>query len=177
MINYLRIGIVTTTFGIKGEVKVVSTTDDINRFKSLKYIYVIGNAEYDLLEKNATPYQKEVIEVKLLNDKVVLKLKDIDTIDKAQKLISKDIYIKREDAVSLIKDEYYVADIIDKELILGGKNIGIVRDVLFTGANANLVTNYNGKEILIPMIKDFVDCIDLDNNKIYLKTIDGLTDL
>ena len=46
-----------------------------------------------------------------------------------------------------------------------------------TGANANLVTNYNGKEILIPMIKDFVDCIDLDNNKIYLKTIDGLTDL
>ena len=177
MINYLRIGIIATTFGIKGEVKVISTTDDIKRFKSLKHIYIINKEEYHSLEENDDLYNREILDIKLLNDKVVLKIKDIDSIDAAQKLINKEIYVKRDDATPLIQDEYYVADIIDKQLILDNKIIGIVKDIMFTGSNANLITMYNNKEILIPMIKDFVDNIDLENNKIYLKTIDGLTDL
>ena len=177
MINYFRIGIITTTFGIKGEVKVISTTDDIQRFKSLKHIYIINKEEYHSLEENDDLYNREILDIKLLNDKVVLKIKDIDSIDAAQKLINKEIYVKRDDATPLIQDEYYVADIIDKQLILDNKIIGMVKDIMFTGSNANLITMYNNKEILIPMIKDFVDNIDLENNKIYLKTIDGLTDL
>lgn len=177
MINYLRIGVITTTFGLKGEFKVYSTTDDINRFKRLKQVYILSDNNYDSLDKDSEIYKKEVVNVKLLNDKVVLRLKDIDTIEKATKLINKSIYIKRQDAVLLMQNEYYVADIIDKELVLNGKIIAIVKDLMFTGSNVNLITKLNGKEILIPMIDDFVDKIDLQDNKIYLKTIDGLTDL
>lgn len=177
MINYLRIGIITTTFGIKGEMKVKSTTDDIHRFKLLNHIYIINKDEYHSLEKSDELYKKEVVETKLLNDKVVLKLKGIDNIDIAQKFINKEIYIIRDDAMPLIKDEYYMADIIDKQLVLDNKIISTVKDVMFTGSNANLIAMYNNKEILIPMIKDFVDNIDLQNNKIYLKSIDRLADL
>ena len=177
MIDFLRIGIITTTFGLKGEIKVFSTTDDIKRFTLLDDIYIIDDKEYDSLSKDSERYKKEVADVKLLNDKVVLKLHNIDTIDEAKKFINKSIYIKRKDAVSLINNEYYVADIIDKELILDGKVISIVKDLMFTGSNANLIADIDGKEILIPMIDDFVDNIDLINNKIYLKTIAGLTDL
>lgn len=177
MIEYLRIGVITTSFGLKGEFKVFSTTDDINRFKSLNQVYIISDNDYNLLSTDSESYKKEVVNVKFLNDKVVLQLKDIDTIEKVTKLINKSIYIKRQDAVSLKENEYYVADIIDKELILDGKVISKVKDLMFTGSNANLIANVNGKEILIPMIDDFVEKIDLQNNKIYIKTIDGLTDL
>ena len=177
MIDYLRIGVLTTTFGLKGELKVFSTTDDIHRFKDLDQVYIISDDEYDSLSNNSELYKKEVVDVKLLNDKVVLQLKDIDTIEKATKLINKSIYIKRQDAVSLTKNEYYVADIIDKELVLDGKVIAKVKDLMFTGSNANLIAKLDGKEILIPMIEDFVEKIDLQTSIIYLKTIDGLTDL
>ena len=177
MIEYLRIGVITTSFGLKGEFKVFSTTDDINRFKSINQVYIISDNDYNLLSTDNESYKKEVVNVKFLNDKVVLQLKDIDTIEKVTKLINKSIYIKRQDAVSLKENEYYVADIIDKELILDGKVISKVKDLMFTGSNANLIANVNGKEILIPMIDDFVEKIDLQNNKIYIKTIDGLTDL
>lgn len=177
MIEYLRIGVITTSFGLKGEFKVFSTTDDINRFKSLNQVYIISDNDYNLLSTDNESYKKEVVNVKFLNDKVVLQLKDIDTIEKVTKLINKSIYIKRQDAVSLKENEYYVADIIDKELILDGKVISKVKDLMFTGSNANLIANVNGKEILIPMIDDFVEKIDLQNNKIYIKTINGLTDL
>ena len=177
MIEYLRIGVITTSFGLKGEFKVFSTTDDINRFKSLNQVYIISDNDYNLLSTDSESYKKEVVNVKFLNDKVVLQLKDIDTIEKVTKLINKSIYIKRRDAVSLKENEYYVADIIDKELILDGKVISKVKDLMFTGSNANLIAKINGKEILIPMIDDFVEKIDLQNNKIYIKTIDGLTDL
>ena len=177
MIEYLRIGMITTSFGLKGEFKVFSTTDDINRFKSINQVYIISDNNYNLLSTDSESYKKEVVNVKFLNDKVVLQLKDIDTIEKVTKLINKSIYIKRQDAVSLKENEYYVADIIDKELILDGKVISKVKDLMFTGSNANLIANVNGKEILIPMIDDFVEKIDLQNNKIYIKTIDGLTDL
>lgn len=177
MIEYLRIGVITTTFGLKGELKIFSTTDDIYRFKSLNQVYIISDNEYNLLLNDSKMYKQEVLDTKLLNGKVVIKLKGIDTIDSATKLINKSIYINRQDAVLLKKNEYYVADIIDKELILDGKTISKVKDLMFTGSNANLITDIDGKEILIPMIDDFVEKIDLKANKIFLKTIDGLTDL
>lgn len=177
MIEYLRIGVITTTFGLKGELKIFSTTDDIYRFKSLNQVYIISDNEYNLLLNDSKMYKQEVLDTKLLNGKVVIKLKGIDTIDSAIQFINKSIYINRQDAVLLRKNEYYVADIIDKELVLDGKTISKVKDLMFTGSNANLITDIDGKEILIPMIDDFIEKIDLKANKIFLKTIDGLTDL
>ena len=77
MIEYLRIGVITTSFGLKGEFKVFSTTDDINRFKSLNQVYIISDNDYNLLSTDSESYKKEVANVKFLNDKVVLQLKDI----------------------------------------------------------------------------------------------------
>lgn len=177
MINYLRIGIITSIFGIKGEVKIIPTTDDINRFNSLDKIYIIFDNEYDKLEFQYNEYEHEVSQVKFLNDKVVLSIKNINTIDEANKILNKNIYIKRSDAIKLLDNEFYLADIIAKELVVSDNTITTVKDVMFTKANANLIAIYQNKEILIPMVKDFIDKIDLENNKIFLKNIDGLLDL
>lgn len=177
MIEYLRVGIITSSFGIKGEINIKSTTNDIKRFSTLTKVYILNENEYDNLSSIFDKYLYTIENVKYGNNKVILKIKNIDSIEDATKLISKSIYIDRKDAITLKDNEYYVADIIDKNIILNNQIISKVKDVMFTGANQNLVCIYNNKEVLIPMIKDFIDYIDLENNNIYLKTVDGLIDL
>jgi 16S rRNA processing protein rimM len=103
MQNYLEIGQVVNTFGIKGFVKVNPYTDDIRRFDDLKSIYLVKKnqkTEYEIEEVN---YQKNV---------VLLKLKGIDDMTKAESLRDSHVVIDRKDAVKLPEDSYFIVDLI-----------------------------------------------------------------
>lgn len=168
MENSFRIGVITSTHGLKGEVKVFPTTDDINRFKKLKKC-VIKTPKGDLEVEKTT--------CKFFKNMVILSFKEFKDINEVEKYKNCDIYVSREDAVPLMEDEYYIADVLGMDVYEEDKLLGQLVDVMQTGANDVFVVKLtNEKELLIPVIKECVLDIDYDNEKINVKLMKGMLD-
>ncbi len=167
MDNYLRVGVITTTHGIRGEVKVFPTTDDPGRFKDLKKLFLDTGKELLPLELEGVKFFKQM---------VILKFKGIDNINDIEKYRGKDLLIHREDAVALEEGEYFIFDLIDSTVYTeDGKELGTLTEILTTAANDVYVVNTSaGKELLIPSIKECILDIDVTNKKIVVHLLDGL---
>ena len=167
MNDRLKVGAITTTHGIKGEVKVYPMTDDVNRFKKLKKVYLDTGKETICLE---------VASARFFKDLVILKFKGIDNINDIEKYRGKELFIDREDAVKLNKDEYFIADLMGLRALSDDESIdGEIYDVLSTGANDVYVIHYdNDKEILLPAIKECILNVDIENGLMRFHIMDGL---
>lgn len=107
MEKQLRVGVISSTHGIRGEVKVFPTTDDVKRFKKLKKVYLDTGKEQIPLE---------IEQVRFFKQFAILKFKGIDNINDIEKYKGKDILVDREDGTPLGKDEYYIADMIGMDV-------------------------------------------------------------
>ena len=166
MLEYLSIGQIINTHGLRGAVKVYPLTDDISRFEKLKEVYV---------EENDGLVKYKVESVKFLSSTVSVKLKGVDSEEAANKLRGFYIKVDRKSAVKLPKDTYFICDLIDLEVYdEKGLLLGTVKDVLQTGSNDVYVIQSSGKDILIPALKDIVKKIDLENKKILVEMPEGL---
>lgn len=165
----LRVGVVTTTHGVRGEVKVFPTTDDMNRFKMLKKAYLD-------LGRELLPVTIEG--VKFFKQMVIVKFKEINDMDKAALYRNKDILIDREDAMPLAENEFYICDLIGLKVITDeGEELGVLSEVLQTGANDVFeVTLPNKETVLIPYIEDCVKEISLEEGKVMVHILPGLLD-
>lgn len=170
MEEYLRVGVVSSTHGIKGEVKVFPTTDDVNRFKKLKNLYV----EYKNEKINLT-----IRSVKFFKQFVILGFKDYEDINLVEKFKGCDLLVSRENAVPLKENEYFICDLVGCTVISDEDvTLGELTDVMLTGANdVYVVTNEEGKEILLPVIDECVLDIDIENKIIKVHVMKGLLDL
>lgn len=167
--NMLRVGVFANTHGIAGEIKVFPTTDDVGRFKKLKKVYL--DTGRDMLEW-------EISNVKFFKNMAILKFKGINNINDIEKYKGKDLYITREQAVPLEEDEYFLCDVIDALVVTeDGTELGVVKEVLQTGANdVYVVENKEKKEILLPVIKDCILDIDLEHKIVKAHLMSGLID-
>ncbi len=167
MDNYLRVGVITTTHGVRGEVKVFPTTDDPQRFKSLKKVYLDTG-------KELLPF--EIEGVKFFKNLVILKFKGIDNINDIEKYRGKDLMIPRADAVALEEGEYFIFDLIGSAVFTeDGDELGVLSEILTTAANdVYVVKTSSGKEVLIPSIKECILDVDVDNKKIIVHLLNGL---
>lgn len=170
MDNLLRVGVVTTTHGVRGEVKVFPTTDDMHRFESLKNVILdLGKEQRSL----------EIEQVKFFKNMVILKFKGLDNMNDVEAFRQKDLLITREQAVELGPDENFIADLIGLSVVTDeGKLLGTLDDVLQTGANdVYSVKTGEGKELLLPAIKECILNVDLEKKEILVHILDGLLDL
>ncbi len=170
MTDRLKVGVVTSVHGIKGEVKVFPTTDDSRRFKKLKQVYLDTGKELLSLEIEGVKFFKQM---------VILKFKGYENPDDVMKFRQKELWIDRKDAVRLSKDEYFIADLIDMEVCdEEGKLIGTLKDVISTGANdVYAVETPEGKEVLFPAIRQCVLDVDTEARKMTVHVMEGLLDL
>ena len=170
MTDRLKVGVVTSVHGIKGEVKVFPTTDDSRRFKKLKQVYLDTGKELLSLEIEGVKFFKQM---------VILKFKGYENPDDVMKFRQKELWIDRKDAVRLSKDEYFIAYLIDMEVCdEEGKLIGTLKDVISTGANdVYAVETPEGKEVLFPAIKQCVLDVDTEARKMTVHVMEGLLDL
>ena len=99
----LRVGVITSAHGIKGEVKVFPTTDDAKRFKELKEV---------ILDTGKEHIPMEIEHVKFFKNMVILKFRGYDNINEIEKYKSRDLLITRDQAVDLEPDEYFITDLI-----------------------------------------------------------------
>ena len=165
--DYLQVGVITSTHGIRGEVKVFPTTDDPNRFKSLKKL---------VLDTGKTYLPLEIEGVKFFKQFVILKFKGIDNINDIEKYKKMPLLVSREDAVELEEDEYFMADMIGMEVITeDGKRFGELKDIMETGANdVYIVESDVHGEVLIPAIKECILDVDIENDKMTIRLMNGL---
>ena len=170
MEDILQVGVITATHGIKGEVKVFPTTDDPERFLDLKEVLLDTGREKKVLTVSGVKFFKQY---------VILKFKGYDDINLVEPFRKKSLWVTRENAVPLEEDEYFIADLIGLKVITDESEVlGNVTDVLQTGANdVYQVTNDEGKEILLPAIKDCILSVDLIKGEMTVHVLKGLLDL
>ena len=167
MNNILQVGAVTSTHGLAGEVKVFPTTDDPKRFKKLKQV---------LLDTGKDMLPLEVEHVKFFKNMVILKFKGYDRIEDIMGFKGKNLYVTRENAVRLKKDEYFIADLIGMKVYTEDETyLGELTEVITTGANdVYTVHMENGKDVLIPAIGQCILNVDVEHETMQVHLLEGL---
>ena len=163
----LQVGVISSTHGVRGEVKVFPTTDDVKRFKKLKKV---------ILDTGKEQLPLEIEGVKFFKQFVILKFRGIDNINDIEKYKGKSLLVDREHAVKLKKDEYFIADMIGMDVFTeDGELFGALKDVMETGANdVYIIEMSDGKEVLVPAIKQCILDVDIENRKMVIHLLEGL---
>ena len=167
MEQLLQVGVISSTHGVRGEVKVFPTTDDVKRFKKLKKV---------ILDTGKEQLPLEIEGVKFFKQFVILKFRGIDNINDIEKYKGKRLLVDREHAVKLKKDEYFSADMIGMDVFTeDGELFGALKDVMETGANdVYIIEMSDGKEVLVPAIKQCILDVDIENRKMVIHLLEGL---
>lgn len=166
MEQFLQVGVISSTHGIRGEVKVFPTTDDPMRFKKLKKV---------LLDTGKSRLDLEVQSVKFFKQFVIVKFKGIDNINDIEKYKGSSILVSRENAVKLEENEYYIADLIGMDVYEGEEHFGVLKDVMETGANeVYMIESDHHGEVLVPAIRQCIDQVDVEGRKMKIHLLDGL---
>ena len=167
MNQYLEIGQIVNVRGLKGEVKVNSYSEDPNRFEKIETI---------ILKLKGKMQEYTIEKVSYTKNQVVLKLKNIDTIEEAEKLRNSIILIDRNRLEELPEDVYYIADLIGLDVYTDeNEYLGKVDDIFNTKSNdVYVVKDDQGKSKLLPGIDEVIKEINLEKSKIIVHLIEGL---
>ncbi len=165
--EFLRIGVIASAHGIRGEVKVYPTTDDIKRFENVKSV---------LMDTGKEHVELDIEEVKYFKNMVILKFKQFSDRNIAEKYKNKDLLVSRENAIPLGEDEYFLCDIIGAAVVTDlDEKLGIITEVLQTGANdVYVVKTPEGKEVLLPVIPQCVLDVDVEKALVKVHMMPGL---
>ncbi len=167
MSDYLQVGVISSTHGVRGEVKVYPTTDDVKRFSKLKEVIVELENQDIILHIENVKYFKQL---------AILKFKEYQSLNDVEMLKGKSLYVTRSQAVPLDENEYFIADLIgmkvtDETLKLSG----VIKDVLKTGANDVYVIELSDKrELLLPAIADCILKVDMLKKMMFIHILEGL---
>lgn len=164
--KYLKVGVITTTHGLRGGMKVLPLTDDTSRFKQLEWVYIEGDQRKWMIR-----------DVKIRPKDVVLLLEGLESIEQVEPLRGKHLYSDENQRQELEEDRYYVTDLIGLQVYhVNGELIGHLKQVIPTGAHdIYVVQSVDGKsEWMIPAVKAFVKEILLEENRMIIEPIEGL---
>ena len=166
--EWATIGVIVAPFGVHGELKVRQLTDIPDRFAELDAVHV-GPEHTRYPIKSVRPYKGEM---------VVLKLDGIDDANTAETLRNLDLQIPESKLAALPPDSYYQHDILGLRVItMDGQNVGHITDIIVTGSNdVYSIKAPDGKQVLIPAIKDVIKQIDLVSRTMYIDPLPGLLD-
>lgn len=166
MEQFLQVGVITSTHGLQGEVKVFPTTDDASRFHSLKKVWLDTGKERLPLEVQRVRFFKRL---------VIVKFKGIDDINAIEKYKGCPLLVDREQAVALEADEYFIADLIGMEVFADGTFLGVLKDVMETGANeVYIVDTERYGEVLLPAIRQCILHVDTEARCMKVHLLEGL---
>jgi 16S rRNA processing protein RimM len=163
--KYLEAGKIVSTFGIHGEVNILSYCSSPDVICGLKFLYLNSGQKKLTIERSF-----------VRKNNAVAKFEGIDTVEAAQKFRDKMLFLDRDD-VSLPENGYFYQDILginvfDSE---SGINYGEITDITFTGAHdVYHVKSLSGSVNMIPAVPEFIIETDIENRIMKIKTIEGL---
>ena len=166
--DFLEVGEIVGTHGVRGEMRVNPWCDSPAFLKKFKKLYLDEKGEKSLDVKGAREHWNVAL----------LVVDGVDTVEKAQAMRGKVLYIKRDDA-RLQKGNYFIAELIDCTVYDADDEThvyGVISDVSETGANDVWHIEKDGKEYLIPAIKDVVISVDVEEGRILIRPMKGIFD-
>lgn len=166
--DYLEAGKIVNTHGLRGEVKVVPWTDAPETFENIEYVYI---------KKKTGDMRLDIENLKYQKNNIILKFVQISSIEEAELLKNKTVYIDRDMLGELPEGVYYIADIVGlKAVDTDGNEIGIVADIFNTGSNDIYDIKREGKKnLLLPVIDDVIT-VELENKRVVVRIPEGLED-
>ncbi len=171
MEEYLRVGSIITTHGLKGEVKVYPTTEDVRRYDDLDKVYIGTGSVRECLNVERVRYFKNL---------VIVKFRDLNRIEDVERLLKKDMFVSREDAIPLGENEHFIGDLIGLKAVTDdGRELGEVVDVMETGANNVYIVSKKDdpkKEILLPVTEEVILETSPEKGTITVHMLPGLED-
>lgn len=161
----LRVGKIINTHGIKGALKVIHLTDYDERFEELEWVYIEGLKEKFYI--TSISYQKS---------NLIITFKGYNDINQVEKFKGKYLLIDETQRRELPEDTYYISDIIGLEVYtVENTYLGKVKELIQAGSNeVYLIQSPDGKEIMIPSVKEFIPEIDLEKKRITVNPIEGM---
>lgn len=162
-----RIGVIASPHGVRGEVKVYPTTDDPMRIKKIKEVYLKTEKETLTLHPQS---------LKVQNKMIILKFKEFNSMNEVEGLKKLELYVARKDTIPCSKDEYLISDLIGLRIIdEQGQEIGVLREVLPTGANdVYEIERLDGTELLLPAIKQCILEVQIAQGYMRVHVLEGL---
>lgn len=166
--DYIYIGRVANTHGVRGGLKIFPTTDDPQRFKKLKKV--------TLEDLKGRDKDYKIIGIKYSGQFVVLQLEGVNDMDQAMLLKQSIVKIPKKQALPLDKDEYYIQDLYGLEILdEDGQKIGVLRDIIFTGSNEVYIIDLDDeRELLLPAIKECVLDVNIKKGTMTIHIMEGL---
>ncbi|MDO5101113.1 MAG: ribosome maturation factor RimM [Eubacteriales bacterium] len=170
MSDYLRVGVVTSPHGLKGEVKVYPTTDHVEYFKKMKRVVL-------MTPKGELPLS--IVSARMAKQMVILKFAELQSIEEVEGFRGLDLMADRSNVAPLKKGEYFICDLIGLRVELtDGSLYGELTEVLRTGANdVYEVRRTDGKMIYVPVIPACVKQVDIDGGRVMIELMPGLEEL
>ncbi len=160
----LLCGKIVNTHGLDGTVKVLPYTDAPSFFDTIKSVYLPDKTRLSL------------VGYRVQKGALLMRFREIDTVEKAEKLRNREIFVSREERPPLPDGRYYIVDILGLLVVCeDGRELGRVKDVLKTGSNDVYVVE-GEKEYLIPVIDEVILEINPAKGRIYIKPLKGLLD-
>lgn len=156
MQEIFKIGQIVKPQGIKGELKVMPLTNDITRFKNLKEI-IISDKTY------------RIARTIIAGDTVILSLSGVNDRNTAETFRGKFLCVKREDAVSLKKNEFFVADLVGSSLYLEDELFGKITEITPLKTDIITVEKANGKVVRFPFLSDLLIDFNAIEGRLTLK--------
>lgn len=165
--EYLKIGQIVNTRGIKGELKIKSFTDfQTDRYQSGSKVYVFYEGEY--LEFTVKKYYS-------FKNQDILVFKNHEDINLVEKYKGSDIYTLADNETTLYEDEFHISEIIDLDVYQNEKLVGKVIDVKeYPQGDYLVIETKDSQNKLVPFHDEFIINIDLDENRIEIVEMEGL---
>jgi 16S rRNA processing protein RimM len=163
--EYYKIGYVSKTHGLKGEVT-VNTLPECPDLTSIKTVYA-GD--------NFVPHFVQGISVK--GDKAFVKFEDVNSIEAAAELKGASLYLPKSERPKLARGEFYNDEVIGFEVVEEDNILGKINDLMEAGPNRFLVMDHNGKEVLIPVNGPFIKSVNKLKKRITVELPEGFLDL
>lgn len=159
---YIEAGRITNTHGVHGEVKIEVWLDSPANLQHYRRVFIDGQ-------------ERKLLSARPQNRFAIARLEDVDDVNTAMPLKGKMIYIAREDAL-LPPGGYFLQDLLDARVVLeDGSPVGVLTEILERPANnVYVVTNPEGKEILIPVVPAFILRADAENGVVTVRLLEGM---
>ena len=153
MEELLKVGKIVKPQGIKGEVKVIPLTDDVNRFKKLKTVYIDGEI-------------KKIGGVKITADSIIVSLIGINDRNSAETLRGKFLCVEKD--TSILKDNSYFVSDLENSLLFDEKDVKIGKILSVTSAKTDYLTvlTTDGRTMRFPFLKRVIKEFDAENKKL-----------
>ncbi|WP_297163894.1 ribosome maturation factor RimM [Thermogemmatispora sp.] len=166
--EWASVGRVIAPFGLRGEVKVLPLSDLPNRFAQLEAVYCGFPPRRHRIE-HVRPYKSGL---------VLLKLQGFDSLTAAETLRNRELQIPLAELPPLPPDSYYQHDILNLRVFtLDGQEVGLITEIWLTGSNdVYAIRMPDGRQALIPAIKEVIKQIDLVRRTMYIDPLPGMLD-